>query len=240
MNIIIDQGNTSVKVAVFDQKNLVYTYHYKAIGEEELADVLQRYAPGRGILCCVGDFPASLLHRLKRQLNSFIVLDDETPLPIRIQYDTPHTLGKDRIAAAVGAYAAQPGRNLLVIDAGTAVTYDFVSAEGLFEGGNISPGMTTRFRSLHDYTSHLPLLNEEGDVPPLGYSTETAIRAGVVQGMIRELDSYVEEYQKKHNVLAFLTGGHSFYFADKLKSHIFADGNLVLKGLNEILMYQYA
>jgi type III pantothenate kinase len=143
----------------------------------------------------------------------------------------------DRVAAAVGAAAQAPGKNLLVIDIGTAITTDFVTADGIYRGGNISPGPELRFRALHQFTEKLPLVEAEGDVPPLGYDTQTAIRAGVIGGTVRELDSLIDEYRQKHGVLTFLTGGWAFYFESKLKSPIFADGNLVLQGLNEILNY---
>ncbi|MDL2223627.1 type III pantothenate kinase [Bacteroidales bacterium OttesenSCG-928-M11] len=240
MNIVIDQGNTSSKVALFENNILIETIRFKPLTAKDLIFLLDKYTPQNGILCSVGEIEKEVIDILKEKIPFFIELDEHTKLPIRSEYQTPHTLGKDRIAAVVGAYTRFPKRNLLIIDAGTAITYDFVNSDGVYKGGNISPGMTARFRSLHMFTKKLPMLDEEGDISELGYNTETAIRSGVVCGIIREMDSYVEEYIKKHNVLAFLTGGHSIYFADKLKNRIFADVNLVLKGLNDILIYQYA
>lgn len=240
MNIVIDQGNTSIKVALFDGHELIDTFRYQSLCMDDVFDLLGRFSPQYGILCSVGEFDKALTEILNQELNLFTELNADTPLPIRIEYKTPQTLGKDRVAAVIGAQIRHKGSNLLVIDAGTAITYDFLNSEGVYKGGNISPGMDIRFKALHQFTKRLPMLDEEGDIPPLGYDTTSAIRAGVVNGIIREMDSYIDEYQKKYNVLTFLTGGHSIYFADKLKNRIFADGNLVLKGLNEILINQYA
>ena len=147
-------------------------------------------------------------------------------------------LGKDRLAAAVGANYLQPGKDLLVIDAGTAITYELIDASGSYLGGNISPGMTTRFRALNLFTEKLPLVVEQEYIPLVGTDTETAIQAGVVNGIVCEMDGYIEMLRLKYpNLLVFLTGGHSFYFERRLKNSIFADINLVLTGLNRILEY---
>ncbi|MDL2241940.1 type III pantothenate kinase [Bacteroidales bacterium OttesenSCG-928-L03] len=240
MNIVIDQGNTSAKIALFEGKEPIEVFRFRPLRKKDLLELFTNYAPERGILSSVGKIDSSLIRLMEEHIPHFIILDEHTPLPITVEYRTPATLGKDRIAGVVGAYTLKPGRNILVIDIGTAITYDFIDSDGYYKGGNISPGMTARFKALHQYTKQLPMLDEEGDIPELGYDTPTAIRAGVVHGITMELDAYIREYKKKHNVLTFLTGGHSFYFADKLKRLIFADGNLVLKGLNEILTYQDA
>jgi type III pantothenate kinase len=159
-------------------------------------------------------------------------------LPIEVHYQTPETLGNDRIAAATGANFLRPDRDVLIIDAGTAITYEIVEASGVYIGGNISPGMTTRFRALHRFTEKLPLVREPEQISWLGTTTETAIQAGVVNGIIYEMDGYIHDVRKKYpDVFVFLTGGHSFYFERRLKNSIFAAINLVLVGLNRILEY---
>ena len=179
-----------------------------------------------------------LIAYLKECLSCFIYFDNDVRLPITIKYKTPHTLGKDRIAAVVGAYYLQPNRNILIIDAGTCITYELLEASGSYLGGNISPGMTTRFKALNDYTKKLPLVNEREEVPCWGTCTEDAIRAGVVNGIVFEMDGYIDKAKELYSdVLVFLTGGHSFYFESRLKNFIFADINLVLTGLNRILEY---
>ena len=175
---------------------------------------------------------------MRKRLRHFIYLDERVALPVKIGYETPETLGKDRLAAVVGATYLRPGRNILIIDAGTAITYELVEASGLYKGGNISPGMTTRFRALHQFTSRLPLVMETEEIPLVGTSTGMAIRAGVVNGIVYEMDGYIDTLKAKYpDLLVFLTGGHSFYFERRLKNSIFADINLVLIGLNRILEY---
>jgi len=235
MNLIIDQGNSTAKVALFDGNTLVKVFYAEALSEELLSGVIREYRPEAGIFCSV-----KTLRYLKalKTLKFFFELNHHLPLPLTVDYQTPQTLGMDRLAAAVGAAAQKPNTPLLIVDMGTAITIDYVSAKGVYEGGNISPGVELRFKSLNQFTDQLPLINEQGDVPHLGYNTETAIRSGVVEGIVREIDSYIDEYKKKYNIFTFLTGGYAFYFESKLKNTIFADENLVLKGLNEILNYQ--
>ena len=143
---------------------------------------------------------------------------------IRNLYKTPETLGMDRLAAVVGANYLSPGRNLLVVDAGTALTYEFIDAEGNYWGGNISPGIYTRFKTLNACCDKLPLIERKGETPEFGFDTETAIRAGVIRGIEFEIIGYITLLQKKYpDLLVFLTGGDKFSFDTNLKSIIFAD-----------------
>jgi len=166
-----------------------------------------------------------------------IELDHHTPIPLINRYRTPDTLGYDRIAAAVGAYTIYPEKNVLVIDAGTAITYDLVTGGGEYMGGNISPGMAIRFKSLNKYTNRLPLLEPSIEEPPLlGSSTKEAIQSGVINGILFELDGFIGDVSRLHPELkVVLTGGDAKYFEGKLKSSIFVDLNLNLIGLNRIL-----
>ena len=239
MNIVIDQGNTSTKAAVFDERKMLSSFIFKPLTASKLLRLLNEFSPSKGILCSVTAIKPEIVSILEKRLIHFVVLDESLPLPIQSVYRTPETLGKDRIAAVVGAWTQYPGKSILVIDAGSAITYDFIDASGIYKGGNISPGMTMRFKALNAYTDRLPLLNECGELLDLGTDTETAIRSGVISGIIKEIDAYIGDFKRKYpDLLVFLTGGHSFYFETKLKNSIFADGNLVLLGLNEILNYQ--
>ncbi len=239
MNIVIDQGNTSTKVAFFYEYKLFSSFIFKPLTIEKLQKLLNTYSPSKGILCSVSDVDPNIIAFLQKKISPFYILDENTKLPISVSYKTPQSLGKDRIAAIIGARKSHENKNILVIDSGTAITYDLLESSGNYNGGNISPGMTIRFKALNKFTKRLPLIDENGDIPSLGYNTETAIRAGVVNGIIKEMDAYIDEYKKLYpGLLVFLTGGHSFYFEKKLKNTIFADGNLVLTGLNEILNYQ--
>ncbi|MDR2804984.1 MAG: type III pantothenate kinase [Dysgonamonadaceae bacterium] len=238
MNIIIDQGNSAAKVALFDENALVKVFHTEALTEVFLDSIIQEFKPEAGILCSVKNLNEVDIAEHLKTLGAFYQLDYQLPIPLTIEYQTPQTLGMDRVAAAVGGVSQKPATNLLVIDIGTAITIDYVSATGVYRGGNISPGVELRFKALSHFTGRLPFVHEQGDIPSLGYNTETAIRSGVIEGITRELDSYIDEYQKKQGISTFLTGGYTFYFESKLKNAIFADENLVLKGLNEILKYQ--
>lgn len=238
VNLIIEQGNTSSKVAAYEKGQLIASFVYKELGIPVVEALFEKYAFTQGILSTVIDTDDELLFFLRSKLRRFVFLDENVPLPVAIRYETPKTLGKDRLAAVVGANYLSPGKNLLVIDAGTAITYELVDASGTFLGGNISPGMTTRFRALHHFTQKLPLVTEKVDIPLMGTSTETAIQAGVVNGIVYEMDGYIDVLKTKYpDLLVFLTGGHSFYFERRLKNSIFADINLVLTGLNRILEY---
>jgi len=239
VNIVIDQGNTSAKVAFFHEYKLLVSFIFKSLTVDELKKLLSKFSPSHGIFCSVMKIDTDITTLLKSSLLKFFVFDETLKLPVRMDYKTPQTLGKDRLAAIVGAQRNHKDRNILVIDSGTAITYDLLEASGVYLGGNISPGMTIRFKALNKFTKQLPLIDEQGDVPVIGYDTKTAIRAGVVGGIIKEMDAYIDEYKKQYpDLLVFLTGGHSFYFETKLKNSTFADGNLVLTGLNEILNYQ--
>ena len=238
MNLIVEQGNTATKIAVFSHGDMVFFSVYQDFGESDLICLFNQYPLRNGILSSVTETKKELVACLNNRLKCFYFFDERLRLPIDIQYQTPATLGKDRIAAAVGAYFLQPGKDILVIDAGTAVTYEVVRASGIYIGGNISPGMTTRFQALNQFTYQLPLVKEKEEVPLLGSSTETAILAGVVNGMVYEMDGNIDELRKKYpSLYVFLTGGHSFYFEKRLKNTIFAILNLVLIGLNRILEY---
>ena len=238
VNLIIEQGNTSTKVAIYAEGNLKASFVYKTFDKSKLKPLFDVYSLDKGIYSTVADVDEDLIAYLKECLSCFIYFDNDVRLPITIKYKTPHTLGKDRIAAVVGAYYLQPNRNILIIDAGTWITYELLEASGSYLGGNISPGMTTRFKALNDYTKKLPLVNEREEVPCWGTCTEDAIRAGVVNGIVFEMDGYIDKAKELYSdVLVFLTGGHSFYFESRLKNSIFADINLVLTGLNRILEY---
>ncbi len=238
MNLIVEQGNTSTKVAVYHRGRIKASFVYKDFECELLAELFEQFPLKQGILSSVIDVQEKLLTYLQAKLNKFILLNEKTLLPVKVGYETPHTLGHDRLAAAVGGYTLQPDQDLLIIDAGTAITYDVVEASGLYLGGNISPGMTTRFRALHDYTQKLPLVFEQERIPLIATNTVAAIQAGVVNGIVFEMDGYIDELRLKYpNLFIFLTGGHSIYLQGRLKNRIFADINLVLTGLNRILEY---
>jgi type III pantothenate kinase len=179
-----------------------------------------------------------IVDALSQKARYFMELTATTPVPIRNLYKTPETLGKDRLAAVVGAYSLFPGRDILVIDAGTALTVDFIDREGNYHGGNISPGLNMRFRALHDDTEKLFLQTQTDDYEMIGDTTASAIISGVQYGIIFEINAYVDHFVKKYPTLVtILTGGDTNFFANKIEKHIFAVPNLVFIGLERIVKF---
>jgi type III pantothenate kinase len=238
MDISIDQGNSSTKVGIFDNNVLLKTFTFPVFGVDEVAFIFEEYAINACILSSVILENETLIELLKSKSKKLIILSQSTPIPIKNNYKTPETLGKDRIAAVVGASYLKPDTDILVIDAGTAITYDFITAKKVYKGGNIAPGLNLRLRSLHEFTQKLPLVEASSNSPLLGNSTETALISGALYGIVFEIDGYINTLKIKYPQLSiFLTGGSTFYFDNKLKSPIFVEKNLVLIGLNRILQY---
>ena len=205
---------------------------------KELDTFCQTYPIRKGIWASVISLSEEVKHQLQQLPFPMMEFTYQTPIPIRNLYRTPQTLGVDRLAAVIAAYTTKPHHPALVIDAGTCITYDFIDEHGQYQGGNISPGMEMRFKALHGFTSKLPKIEASGETPDYGYSTETAIRSGVIRGIEHEISGYIQHLKKNYpSLLVFLTGGNEFSFDTNLKSGIFADGFLVLKGLNRILDY---
>ncbi len=238
LNLIIDIGNTAAKIAVFDNSEMLEVFTISNQSLDCMKTITDKYAIDKGIVASVIDLNESVLADLSTLSFPLLWLDQNTLLPIENLYESPETLGYDRIAAVVGAYEQFPQKDLLVIDAGTCITYEFIDSKGRYYGGNISPGMQMRFKALHQFTGRLPLVERIGRELPIGRDTDTAIRAGVLKGMEYEISGYIESMKHKYpELLVFLTGGDDFSFDSSIKSIIFADRFLVLKGLNRILNY---
>ena len=181
---------------------------------DSLEAVCNKYDVRKAIVATVIDLNECVLAQLNKLPVPVLWLDSHTSLPVINLYETPETLGYDRMAAVVAAHDQFPGKDILVIDAGTCITYEFVDSLGQYHGGNISPGLWMRLKALHQFTGRLPLVHAEGRMP------------------------YITAMKHKYpELLVFLTGGDDFSFDTKLKSVIFADRFLVLKGLNRILNY---
>jgi type III pantothenate kinase len=238
MNLVIDIGNTHAKLAWFEQGGLVDMLRHEESGLANLKSILKKRETDKAIVSSVGLMNPEIITELEKKHKKLIILDYKTSLPIHISYRTPETLGNDRIAAAAGARFIYPERDVLIVDMGTAITIDFITAEGEYRGGNISPGLFTRFRALNEYTSKLPLVDKDTSFPQFGTDTRTAIAAGVQQGIIFEIDSYLDEFARLYTNCEFIiTGGDANFFVSKLKRRIFAMPELVLTGLNCILEY---
>ena len=226
------------KVALFNSGEMVEVLTESNWSPDCLQVLCAKYPIGQGIVATVVDLSERVLSDLAALPFPLLWLNHQTPLPVVNLYETPETLGYDRIAAAVGANERFPDRDVLVIDAGTCITYEFIDSKGQYHGGNISPGMQMRFKALHQFTGRLPLVDANGRKLLMGRDTETAIRTGVMKGIEYEISGYIESMKHKYpELLVFLTGGDEFSFDSSVKSIIFADRFLVLKGLNRILNY---
>lgn len=236
-NLIIDIGNSSAKVALFEGdtlKELLRVPHAALPGL-----IVSKTAEGNikhAIVSSVIPLTPELQEAIGQSPFPFMHTSAQLKLPFGIAYETPETLGPDRLAAAAEAWAQQPGNNLLIIDIGTAITYDVITSDGIYRGGNISPGIGMRFKALNHFTGKLPLVSKEGIRTDIGNTTETAIREGVLQGVNYEIEGYIHAYSTKYpKLLVFLTGGGTFLLDNRTKSRTFADNLLVVKGLNRIL-----
>jgi type III pantothenate kinase len=238
MNLVIDIGNTHTKLAWFEQGRLIETVRTEAGGTYDLNNLILDKPARYAIISSVGKIDPILNTALEKTKTQLLVLDHTTNVPLDIDYKTPETLGHDRIAAAAGAKYVCPYCNVMIVDMGTAITIDFISADGKFMGGNISPGLQIRFKALNEFTAKLPLITRDPSFPAFGNDTRTAIAAGVQQGIIYEINSYIDEFARRYPACEFIiTGGDASFFVSKLKRAIFAIPDLVLKGLNYILEY---
>ncbi len=238
MNLCVDQGNSSTKVGIFDNDELIETFVSMQFGKNEISLIVDKFPIENCIISSVVSGNEELIEDLKANFDCFVELSHNTKIPIENRYATPETLGKDRLAAVVGASYLKPNCEILVIDAGTAITYDFIDSNKIYWGGNIAPGLNLRLRALHEFTHKLPLVEPKGESSIIGNSTDSAILSGAIYGIVFEIDGYINVLKIKYPQLsAFLTGGSTFYFDTKLKNAIFAERNLVLIGLNRILQY---
>lgn len=240
MNLIIDIGNTHTKYAVFDNEKIIALWSaYIIFSKEWNLKFKTLTGVNHTILSSVTDGDSLTITR-KGLTKKFglIELSHTTPIPINNKYQTPETLGNDRLANAVGASVLFPKKNVLIIDMGTCIKYDFIDKKKNYWGGAISPGFEMRLQALKHFTAKLPLITPSKKFSLTGNSTQQSILSGVQNGIIFEIKGMIEQYEKKHHELkVIITGGDHAFFADHLKSSIFAAPNLTLQGLNEILNY---
>lgn len=234
-NIVIDRGNSSFKAGLFAGEHL--QSEFATTHKEELIRWVNEQSPSFIMVSSVsGDMTPDL--DKYNDAAQVLVLDSHTPLPFKNLYKTPGTLGPDRLAAVAGAFSLAPNQNCLVIDAGTCITYDFIDSNGSYRGGGISPGLRMRLQALHQFTAGLPLAALPSHADLIGADTLGSITSGVVNGAVAEVEGIIAKYLEKHgDTKVFLCGGDTFFFESKLKQHIFAVANLVLIGLNRILLY---
>ncbi len=236
-NLVIDQGNSTAKVALFQGESIVEHWRTEKLEPADLDKIASSYNIDAAIYCSVATKGEEIIVSLRSFVTRVYEMTSMLPLPIKIGYTTPATLGRDRIAAVAGAYAAHPGCDVLVVDAGTAVTYDRLTADGAFVGGNIAPGLWVRAKALHEMTQRLPLVDVENCAPDSlwGKSTENAIISGVIYGIVGETAFYRSKMPEKS--LVMLTGGDACHLASLMDFPVEVDSDLVSKGLNSILLY---
>ena len=237
MNLVFDIGNSSTKLAVFEGENKITVFRSRDYSCEKLEKKLSGYKIDRAIISSVKDIPEFIIDLLSINIPLIHILSHNSKLPFKNEYKTPETLGTDRIAAIAGVNKIFPGANILVIDAGTAITFDFLSGN-IYKGGNISPGLSMRFKALNKFTGKLPLVTPESEYLVPGQNTKGAITAGVISGVIYEINEYIRTFEKKHSgARVILTGGDGEFFKDKIdKRHTYMP-DIVLDGLNFILEY---
>ena len=232
--LCLDFGNTRQKAAIFYKDVIIEEFYLADINVQTIEDVLLKYKPHRSILSSVIHHD-EVLERLLTDKTNFHKITQTTRIPFTIPVNKKETIGTDRLALMAAAVYYFPSKNNLVIALGSCITYNFVNQYNQFLGGSISPGMDMRFRSMHEYTAKLPLLQHnytDNVIPLVGYDTRTNLLSGVIIGMCCEIDGIISKYAERYtNFNVVLTGGNSAYFASQLKYKIFADSNFLFKGL---------
>ncbi|WP_203257441.1 type III pantothenate kinase [Hyunsoonleella ulvae] len=239
MNLIIDVGNTFVKLAGFEKDKLVFRETTKLSGVVEVVNKLKESYPElkQGIVSSVGRLKSKQIDAISKNFN-VLELTHKTKVPFKNSYDTPKTLGIDRIALVSASVYHYPDNNVLIIDAGTCITYDFITDKNEYLGGAISPGLRIRYKGLNNLTANLPLLETKIPKHFLGTSTNSSIHSGVVNGVVNEIDGFISAYKDKYpDLTVILTGGDANFLSEQLKSSIFANSNFLLEGLNYILEF---
>ena len=237
MNLIFDIGNSSTKMAIFKGQERISVFRSKEFTCENLEKKISKYKIDKAIISSVRNTPEYIYDLLTLNIPVVHIVSHKSRLPFKIEYDTPETLGADRIAGVAGAYNLFRGAEILIIDAGTAITFDFLSAD-VYKGGNISPGLNMRFKALHKFTGQLPLVSPSDDYSFPGKNTTDAIAAGVITGVTYEINEYIRTFEKKNTEFKIiLTGGDSGYIKDKINHQIIYMPDIVIDGLNYILEY---
>jgi type III pantothenate kinase len=239
MNLIVDVGNTYVKFAVFENGILMYKLSFELNEFKKRYKKLKKDYPEikKAIISSVGRLSKKEIDLIESDL-PIIELSSKTKLPFENLYATPNTLGVDRIALVCASVNQFSDKNVLIIDAGTCITYDFITKENKYLGGAISPGIRLRYKTLNNLTANLPLLETQIPKNIIGDSTESSIHSGVVNGVVKELDGIINQYLENYSDLTvILTGGDTKFLLNQLKNTIFANSDFLLEGLNFILEY---
>ena len=237
MNLVVDIGNSRIKYAFFEDGIIQSQNSVEPSASETIFHDVWMNKGTRAILSASGKLDEGFLQKLKNEME-VIVFDQNTKLPVTIAYDTPETLGKDRIAGAVAAWKMFPGESSLIIDMGTCITTNIINAKGEYLGGTISPGVQMRTKAMAAFTENLPLVDLELPKELIGRNTITALQNGVIRGTYYEIQTFIDNVKPIFGINnVILTGGDAKIFGNLLNFEIFALPNLVLSGLHEILQY---
>ena len=240
MILSVDIGNTRIKGAVFEGNTQIDTFFFtKKDFQKKIENILKTHQKiTHLVVASVGDVEKESFLEFKKELKVHFI-SHKDPFPFFNDYETPQTLGIDRMVLAAGAIFKFPNQNRLVIDAGTCVTFDFIDDENRYHGGAIAPGLRLRYESLHNFTAKLPLLTLESPKDLIGKSTSESIHSGVVNGLVYEIDGFIDEYRARYsNFIIILTGGDTDFLAKRLKNTIFANSNFLLESLNQTFQYK--
>ncbi len=236
-NLIVDEGNTLCKIAVLDKSEVLYEASAPDFDLAKVVALKEQFSFDRAIVASTRGGAEQICKQLRSKIDRVLHFSSQTEVPIEIDYSSPQTLGADRIAVAVGVVCEMGIRDALIVDMGSAITYDIVE-DGVFKGGNISLGVAMRFRALNEFTASLPLCEATEPNNKFGQSTKEAIEQGVMQGVLHEIEGYVERISAENNKKSIIfCGGDAESFVNRIKSAIFAPRKLMFTGLNRILEY---
>lgn len=238
-NLVVDIGNSSTKVAVFENDKIIFTHKVISFDSSVMNDILRQYPNiTKAIVSSTRGEVSEIVAALSSRVKYCLDFNSTTRVPICNEYLTPQSLGRDRLAAAVGATIEYSGCDVLIVDFGTAITIDLITCDGRFKGGTISPGVTTRFRALQHFTASLPLCEATEESKLYGLTTIEAIQQGVMNGISFEIEGYIWRMREKYDKICIIfTGGDAKHFVKRIKNTIFANRNLLFCGLNRILEY---
>ena len=238
MNVVVDVGNTRMKYAFFRDTEFLESKYEGGLLLDDLRKLKSEGTSINLFLSGSGHIPEELKQGIQQVADCYIEADSMMELPLKIGYETQNTLGFDRIAICIGAMKLFSGSPLLVIDSGTCITYNYVNKEGVFLGGNIAPGVGLRFKVLNEYTAKLPLVEPSLEYGGIGKNTEEAVRNGVMDGMLFEVENYINHFLTDNpSGKVVITGGNSYFLRDRLCSTVNFCHNLGFIGLNEILIF---
>lgn len=235
MNLVLDIGNSYIKIALFEKSELIQKFQFSDNFEKNILDTLSNYEIKYSIISNVGKIENTIIELLNNTTN-LLFLSNQLKFPFKNLYNSKNTLGQDRLALVSAAAFKFPKDNVLIIDAGSCITYDFKNFKNEYLGGGISPGISMRFKSLNSFTANLPLISSTNSFKLVGDTTKSSLISGVMNGTVSEINGIIKQYfEEFKNIKIILTGGDSNFLRKRIKNSIFADQNFLLKGLNKLL-----